>query len=184
MLYICHAHLLIYSFTLIVEDKTILQNQITAISASQHSSTSESTSLKERVEDTEREKRELVGVISRLKDETSQREGKRHHYLKYIIIAESSIEEIQTLRTNLKEARQEHQTLEARVRELRSIETSTKVSMSFCIRLIMKLKIYIVVQSRLPHTTTAAFTDRSRTYKSRPYRKDRGICQVSPNKAY
>lgn len=112
-----------------MEDKTILQNQITAISASQHSSTSESTSLKERLEDTEREKRELVGVISRLKDESSQREGNGYHYLN-CIMAEPSIEEIQTLRANLKEARQVHQTLEAQVRELRSIETSTKVSMS------------------------------------------------------
>lgn len=119
--------ILIYSFTLVVEDKTTLQNQITAISASQHSSTSETTSLKERVEDTEREKRELVGVISRLKDEGSQREGKGYHYLNYII-PEQSIEEIQTLRANLKGARQEHQTLEAQVRELRSIETSTKVT--------------------------------------------------------
>ena len=76
--------MLIYLFTHAVEDKTILQNQITAISASQHSSTSESTSLKERVEDTEREKRELVGVISRLKDESSQREGEGYHYLNYM----------------------------------------------------------------------------------------------------
>ena len=164
--------MLIYSFILLVEDKTILQNQITAISASQHSSTSESTSLKERVEDTEREKRELVGVISRLKDESSQREGKGYYRYLNHIIAEPSIEEIQTLRANLKEARQEHQTLEAQARELRSIETSTKVSMSVCTRLIIKLKIYIIVQSRLPHTTAATFADRSRTCKSRPYRKD------------
>jgi nucleoprotein TPR len=61
-----------------------LQNQITALSASQLSSSAESTSLKERVEDTEREKRELVGVISRLKDESSQREGKDYRYLNYI----------------------------------------------------------------------------------------------------
>ena len=36
------------------------------------------------MEDTEREKRELVGVISRLKDESSQREGKDYRYLNYI----------------------------------------------------------------------------------------------------
>lgn len=133
--------MLICSFTLVVEDKTALQNQITTLSASQHSSTSVSTSLKERVEDTEREKRELVGVISRLKDESSQREGKGFHYLNYIHNSQPSIEEIQTLRANLKDARQEHQTLEAQVRELRSIETSTKVNMSFCTRLVMKLNI-------------------------------------------
>lgn len=69
-----------------MEDKTVLQNQITSFSASQHSSTSESASLKERVEDIEREKRELVGVISRLKDESSQREGEHYHYLNSIII--------------------------------------------------------------------------------------------------
>ena len=42
----------------------------------------------------------------------------------------------------------------------------------------------IVVQSRLPHTTAATIADRSRTCKSRPYRKDWGICQVPPKKAY
>ena len=140
--YIYLAHLFI---CIVAEDKIILQNQITAISASQHSSTSESSSLKERVEDTEREKRELVGVISRLKDESSQREGKSYyHYLNYLI-AELSIEEIQTLRANLKEARQEHQTLEAQARELRSIETSTRVSIWLCTMLIMKLNIHTVV---------------------------------------
>lgn len=73
--------MLVYLFILVVEDKTILQNQISTLSATQHSSTSESISLKERVEDIEREKREIVGVISRLKDESSQREGKGFHYL-------------------------------------------------------------------------------------------------------
>ena len=42
----------------------------------------------------------------------------------------------------------------------------------------------IVVQSRLPRTTAATIADRSRTCKSRPYRKDWGICQVPPKKAY
>lgn len=36
-------------------------------------------------------------------------------------------EEVQSLRTSLRQARQDHQTLEAQVRELRSTETSTKV---------------------------------------------------------
>ena len=36
-------------------------------------------------------------------------------------------EEIQTLRSNLKEARQDYQSLEAQLREVRSAETSTKV---------------------------------------------------------
>ncbi|KIM43182.1 hypothetical protein M413DRAFT_9931 [Hebeloma cylindrosporum] len=89
--------------------KTALQTQISTLSSSQSLSSTEVETLKQRVVDTEREKRELVGVISRLKDESSQRD-----------------EEINTLRTNLKEARQEHQALEAQVRELRSTETTTK----------------------------------------------------------
>ncbi|KAF8158177.1 hypothetical protein B0H34DRAFT_444170 [Crassisporium funariophilum] len=93
----------------LIEERSALQNRLATLSTSQHSSSSEVDALKQRVDDTEREKRDLVGVISRLKDESSQRE-----------------EEIHTLRANLKEARQEHQVLEAHVRELRSTETSTK----------------------------------------------------------
>lgn len=37
------------------------------------------------------------------------------------------IEEVTTLRANLKEARQEHQKLETQIRDLRSTETSNKV---------------------------------------------------------
>ncbi|KAG9227404.1 Protein mlp1 [Pleurotus ostreatus] len=86
-----------------------LREQLKTLTSSQSVSSSELESLKSRVEDTEREKRDLVNVISRLKQEGTQQE-----------------EEIQNLRSNLKEARQEHQTLEATVRELRSSETSTK----------------------------------------------------------
>lgn len=63
------------------------------------------------MEETEREKRDLVGVVSRLQEDAVQRDG-----------------EIQTLRSDLKQARQEHQGLERKVRELTSAETSTKVS--------------------------------------------------------
>ncbi|KAF8887179.1 hypothetical protein BD779DRAFT_1672932 [Infundibulicybe gibba] len=92
----------------LLTSNTALQTQLQELRNSQSSSSSEVDTLKHRVDDTEREKRDLLGVVSRLKQDASQRE-----------------EEIQTLRTNLKEARQEHQALEARVRELRSIETST-----------------------------------------------------------
>ncbi|EPQ51089.1 hypothetical protein GLOTRDRAFT_66309 [Gloeophyllum trabeum ATCC 11539] len=86
-----------------------LQRQIATLSNSQSSSSTEVLSLRQRVEDVEREKRDLVLVVSRLKEDGAQRE-----------------EEIQTLRTNLRQARQEHQTLEAQLREARSSETSTK----------------------------------------------------------
>ena len=39
----------------------------------------------------------------------------------------ASIEEIHTLRVNLKQARQDQQSLETQLRELRSAESSTKV---------------------------------------------------------
>ena len=42
-------------------------------------------------------------------------------------LAHTDSEEIKTLRANLKQARQDHQALEAQVRELRSTETSTRV---------------------------------------------------------
>ena len=58
-----------------VEAKNSLQVQITELSTSKFSSSEEVENLKHRVDDTEREKRDLVGVISRLKQETSQREG-------------------------------------------------------------------------------------------------------------
>ena len=58
-----------------VEAKNSLQVQITELSTSKSSSSEEVENLKHRVDDTEREKRDLVGVISRLKQETSQREG-------------------------------------------------------------------------------------------------------------
>ena len=42
-----------------------------------------------------------------------------------------SLDEIHTLRTSLKEARQEQQVLETHIRELRSSETATKVTLSW-----------------------------------------------------
>ncbi|KAH0586397.1 Nucleoprotein TPR [Termitomyces sp. J132] len=88
--------------------QTSLQVQIHNLLSSQNASLSEVDNLKRRIEDTEREKRDLVGVIGRLKQDGTQQD-----------------EEIQTLRVNLKEARQEHLTLESQVRELRSGETAT-----------------------------------------------------------
>ena len=59
----------------VASSRTALQAQITALSTSQSSSSTEVDALKHRVEDTEREKRDLVGVVSRLKEDSSQREG-------------------------------------------------------------------------------------------------------------
>ncbi|KIK98776.1 hypothetical protein PAXRUDRAFT_823499 [Paxillus rubicundulus Ve08.2h10] len=86
-----------------------LEARISSLSTSQSSSSSEVDQLKHRVEETEREKRNLIGVVSRLKEDAGQRD-----------------EEVQNLRSNLRQARQDHLALEIQVRELRSIETSTK----------------------------------------------------------
>ena len=55
--------------------RAALQAQLATISTSQTSSSAEVESLKHRIEDTEREKRDLVGIVSRLKEDASQREG-------------------------------------------------------------------------------------------------------------
>ncbi|KAG1766147.1 hypothetical protein EDD22DRAFT_978513 [Suillus occidentalis] len=89
--------------------KSGLEAQISNLSTSQSSSSTELDQLKHRVEDAEREKRDLMGVVNRLKEDATQRD-----------------DEVQNLRNSLRQARQEHQTQETQVRELRSSETSNK----------------------------------------------------------
>ena len=91
-------------------ERAKLQAQLNAVSSTQTSSSAEVQTLKQRIEETEREKRDLMGVVSRLQDDAAQRDT-----------------EIQTLRADLKQARQDHQALERQLRELTSAETSTKV---------------------------------------------------------
>ncbi|KAH9009576.1 hypothetical protein EDB84DRAFT_1571134 [Lactarius hengduanensis] len=93
----------------LASSKSNLESQISTMNSSQSVSSTELDSFKHRVEDTEREKRDLLSVVSRLKEDSAQRD-----------------EEIQTLRTSLKQARQDQQTLETQLRELRSTESSTK----------------------------------------------------------
>ncbi|KAM5539450.1 hypothetical protein V8D89_006902 [Ganoderma adspersum] len=90
-------------------ERAKLQAQLDAVSTTQTSSSAEVQTLKQRVEETEREKRDLMGVVSRLQDDATQREN-----------------EIQVLRADLRQARQDHQALERNLRELTSSETSTK----------------------------------------------------------
>lgn len=81
------------------------------------------------MEDIEREKRDLLGVVSRLKEDSAQRDGVFFCFFFRLsaYTKRSSLEEIQTLRVNLKQARQDQQSLETQLRELRSAESSTKV---------------------------------------------------------
>lgn len=66
-----------------------LKAEINTLSNSQSSSSSEVETLKHRVEDTDREKRDLVGVISRLKQESAQRDGKVSFLLDLFMILKS-----------------------------------------------------------------------------------------------
>lgn len=87
-----------------------MQNQLSQLSTTQSTSSFELTSLRRKVEETEREKRDLMSVINRLEEDAAQRE-----------------EEVVHLRDSLKAVRKEQQELETASRELRSAETSTKV---------------------------------------------------------
>ncbi|SRR6266550_1082238 len=106
--------------------QSALKSRIAELETAQTSSTTDVDRLRARVDGVEREKRDLVGVISRLKQENESRDG-----MDDVLCSNSSpnltLEEIQTLRSNLKEARQDYQSLESQLRELRSAETSTKV---------------------------------------------------------
>ena len=59
----------------VVASKIALEAQLASVSTSQTSTSTEVESLKHRIEDVEREKRDLVGVVSRLKEDAAQREG-------------------------------------------------------------------------------------------------------------
>ncbi|KAI6151410.1 hypothetical protein EDD17DRAFT_1636802 [Pisolithus thermaeus] len=93
----------------LVESNNVLQAKIASLATSRTSSSTELDHLRHRIEECENEKRDLIGVVSRLKEDASQRD-----------------EEIQTLRTNLRQERQEHQALESQVRDLRCADTSNK----------------------------------------------------------
>jgi hypothetical protein len=63
------------SLAWIVSSKSNLESQLSTLSSSQSISSTELDSFRHRVEDTEREKRDLLGVVSRLKEDGAQRDG-------------------------------------------------------------------------------------------------------------
>ena len=71
----CAFKLLNTPRSIVVASRNSLQAELTAISNSRSATSTEAELLKQRVDDTEREKRDLVAVISRLKEDASQREG-------------------------------------------------------------------------------------------------------------
>ncbi|KAF8582854.1 hypothetical protein K439DRAFT_123735 [Ramaria rubella] len=89
--------------------QSTLQYQLSTLSSSQSTRSSELDSLQRRVDETEREKRDLVVVVDRLRSDGVQAE-----------------EETRTLRESLKKARAEFSELQSEIREVRSTETSNK----------------------------------------------------------
>ncbi|KAI9435095.1 hypothetical protein H4582DRAFT_2080017 [Lactarius indigo] len=112
----------------LASSKSNLESQISTMNSSQSVSSTELDSFKHRVEDTEREKRDLLSVVSRLKEDSAQRDGSSTPLTAACVHVPISIHQrkFQTLRTSLKQARQDQQTLETQLRELRSAESSTK----------------------------------------------------------
>lgn len=60
---------------IIASEKVELRKQLMMVTTSQTSSSSEVELLKNRINDTEREKRDLVGVVDRLKEDSAMRDG-------------------------------------------------------------------------------------------------------------
>lgn len=96
-----------------------METQLSTISSSRSVSTSELDGLKAKVEEVDKEKRELLGVVTRLEEDAAQRE-----------------DEIVQLRESLKSARKENQDLESSLRDIRSSERSTAVSQAISITFI------------------------------------------------
>lgn len=63
--------------------RTALQTQLSSSSNSHNASSVELGNLKTRIEDVEREKRDLVGIVSRMREDCAQRDG-----TKYVAIGE------------------------------------------------------------------------------------------------
>ena len=70
---VLHPYLMYLSFS--ASSKSNLESQISTLNSSHSVSSTELDSFKHRVEDTEREKRDLLGVVSRLKEDSAQRDG-------------------------------------------------------------------------------------------------------------
>jgi uncharacterized protein (UPF0335 family) len=77
---------LFFPFYCLASSKSNLETQITSLSSSQSFSSMEIDSFKHRVEDIEREKHDLLGVVSRLKEDSAQRDGVSLKFLRIMRI--------------------------------------------------------------------------------------------------
>ncbi|KDQ20838.1 hypothetical protein BOTBODRAFT_320357 [Botryobasidium botryosum FD-172 SS1] len=89
--------------------RSTLESQLGALNNNQSSSSAELDALRRRVEDSDREKRDLVSVVNRMREDGTRRE-----------------EEIDSLRLRLKETRSELLTVQSELTEIRSGTTTAQ----------------------------------------------------------
>ena len=84
---VCSCQFCVYCFSISIirsaTAKTALQTQLSSASNSHNASSVELGNLKTRIGDVEREKRDLIGVINRLKEDSVQRDG-----TKYLVVGD------------------------------------------------------------------------------------------------
>ena len=73
--YSCHDICYLLYLCCLASSKSNLESQLSTMSSSQSVSSTELDSFRHRVDDIEREKRDLLGVVSRLKEDSAQRDG-------------------------------------------------------------------------------------------------------------
>lgn len=69
--------------------KVALQTRLSSTSSSHNASSAELNNLKTRVEDVEREKRDLISIVSRLKEDCAQRDGTKMRFAMVILLADT-----------------------------------------------------------------------------------------------
>ncbi|OJA16044.1 hypothetical protein AZE42_05491 [Rhizopogon vesiculosus] len=116
-----------------------LEAQLANLSTSQSTSSTELDQLKHRIEDSEREKRDLIGVVNRLKEDATQRD-----------------DEVHNLRNSLRQARQEHQTVETQFK-VDSLTQQLQLAQSEVERATTELTVKIEEHAKYRRTKHADF---------------------------
>ncbi|KAI6009008.1 hypothetical protein BKA83DRAFT_648805 [Pisolithus microcarpus] len=68
----------------LVESNNTLQAKIASLATSRNTSSTELDHLRHRIDECEKEKRDLIGVVSRLKEDASQRDGNANYLISFI----------------------------------------------------------------------------------------------------
>ena len=76
------------NLVLVAVAKVALQTQLSSASSSHNTSSVELGNLKTRIEDVEREKRDLVSIVSRLKEDCAQRDGTKMCFVVVVLLTD------------------------------------------------------------------------------------------------